>query len=108
MESPYPLLHAATAEREVVDAVRAYLARLSPVALSAFPGGTIGPLQSGDDVAELALALASRAIGKIRLAVGERGARAGRGFPLARLCPPGPDRVPQARKTAAAHDRRSP
>lgn len=51
------MLHEATSEADVVEAVRAYLARLAPIARAAFPAGTPGPLACGDDVAELALAL---------------------------------------------------
>ena len=64
MESPYPMLYEATTEGGVVEAVRLYMARLSPVALTAFPGGCLRPLQSGDDVAELALALARERSGR--------------------------------------------
>ena len=64
MESPYPMLYEATTEVAVVQAVRAYLARLSPVAIAAFPGGSVRPLESGDDVAELALVLARERSGR--------------------------------------------
>ena len=64
MDSPYPMLYEATTERGVVEAVRAYLARLSPLALSAFPGGSVRPVQCGDDVAELALALSRERSGR--------------------------------------------
>lgn len=70
MDSPYPMLYEATTERAVVDAVRAYLARLSPVAVSAFPGGAIRPLECADDVAELALVLSRERSGKFACAWG--------------------------------------
>jgi hypothetical protein len=54
----------ATSEEEVVAAVRAYLERLSPIARSAFPAGTPPTVRSGDDVAELALALSRERTGK--------------------------------------------
>jgi hypothetical protein len=64
MESPYPMLYEATTEVAVVEAVRAYLSRLSPVAIAAFPGGSVRPPQNGDDVAELALVLARERSGR--------------------------------------------
>jgi hypothetical protein len=64
MESPYPMLYEATTESDVVEAVRAYLSRLSPVAIPVFPGGVIPIPGNGDDVAELALALARERSGR--------------------------------------------
>jgi len=52
------MLFEARTEAEVVEAVRAYLARLAPMARAAFPAGSQRPLATGDDVAELALSLA--------------------------------------------------
>ena len=57
MSVPYSQLFEAASEAEVVEAVRSYLARLAPMARAAFPAGSQRPLQTGDDVAELALAL---------------------------------------------------
>lgn len=64
MSAPYPLLYEATTEEGVVAAVRAYLERLSPVALSAFPPASRRPIRNADDVAELALALAREHSGR--------------------------------------------
>jgi hypothetical protein len=64
MDSPYPMLREATTEGHVVLAVRAYLARLPALALAAFPAGSARAVHSGDDVAELALALARERSGR--------------------------------------------
>lgn len=64
MPTPCPMLYEATTESQVVEAVRAYLARLPPIAHAAFPGGAPRPPANGDDVAELALALARERSGR--------------------------------------------
>lgn len=64
MSSPHPHVFGASTEAEVVAAVRSYLARLSPFAFAAFPAGSPRSVETPDDVAELALALARERSGK--------------------------------------------
>lgn len=65
MRQQNPMLYEAQTEAQVVQAVRAYLDRLSPLALAAFPAGSTRAIGTADDVAELALALARERSGRL-------------------------------------------
>lgn len=66
-------------------AVGAYLSRLPPMARAAFPAEAARPLRTGDDVAELALAISRESTGRHASAWGAMTLRPVEAF-LSRAC----------------------